>query len=1594
MNFDSARTIVLALLCAAFHGSGQIADPQNSATQNALTSSVSTTNSFSADIILSVGIPAVQADGKLVVTGAFRRPNEQGDYVGPVRFNANGSLDPTFHAPDNLGKQALAIQADGKILVSVPLPITSSISRLNSDGTLDATFHFDPTFSVSALIAQPDGRILVQGNSTSSVSNAIHGLGRLLADGTPDPSFHLTNSADVETMALQPDGKILLAGNLSVPGEVQRRTIWRLNSDGSLDTSFAPNSLYGAKIAMTVQSDGKILLLFDACDYFSTNRNCLIRLHADGTMDKDFSPGVATGPCEFTTAMALQTDGKILVGGCFNLLGGQCHTNLGRLNPDGSVDSTFDAGASDIVTSLLVQPDGRILAGGSFRTLGGQSAPGLAWLTNSAPATQDLSLSNSVITWAWGGAGPELSAVSFDVSPNGIDWVNLGQGARAPGGWQLATSAPSNCLLRASGLVANGSSWFAQQTLQITGSSAPVVLGQTGSATNLFGSTATFRAVGFGSAPCVYQWRKGTNSLADDERIFGAHSSTLILCNVAGADSDDYTVVITNSLGSVTSSIVHLTVIDPVLISSPSNENVTLDRPAGFTVSVAGSQPMQYQWRKAGVPLVDQTNDSLNLGSAQLSDAGSYGVVAGNAFGSVTCAPVVLSINPTTADAFTADANQPVSAMALQRNGGILVGGAFTQLGGSSRAYLGRLQADGTPDTNFNPVVDGPVNCLAVQPDDKILVASVSSYLGLPMGSYLERLNSDGSPDLSFKINTTFMVQCLGLQPDGKIMIGGSSSPFSGIVGPHLIRLLLNGAPDNTFKPKIDDPVSCLAIQPDGKVLVGCFSSHPNYQDHQWLYRLNANGSEDANFAPPSTGPIQSLVLQPDGRILVAESVAFSGTGSYLARLLPNGAADLAFTAMPNSSIVSLALQADGRVLAGEPTMTAIGEPPGTPFLLASSFQRFNPDGSLDTAFQPADGGNISSLALQADGKILVGGSFTAWAGQNRTNLARLNNPDPAAHQLMVAGSTLRWLRTGSSPEVSQVTFEVQRDPTNWIKLGDAKRTGGLWELPNVSLKSNQTVRARGVVCGGLNNGSCWIVEDSVSISQVSRQQVSITLPKTGLRVTNAMYLAQGTAASQASIREVWYQLNNGTWALAEGTSNWSAALNLIPGPNTLRAFAVDSSNTASSVVSNTLTFARLAPMVVQIEGDGTVTPNYNGQLLEIGKAYCMVAKGNHGQVFLNWSGSLSNDAPKLTFVMQSNLVLQANFMTNLFTALKGRYISLLGTFPGGPKPGFGSLTLLVDASGAYSGVAQFGVQRYGLSGRFDASGKAQRVVPWLGKNPVSLQLQAVQSNQFMCYLSDGTNTTFFFAIRAVSNRLAPPLPKPGYFTMAFAAASDVTAEPENISPTGASYATVRLDPMGLITVAGSLADGTKFTQSSALTCDYQWPLCVPLYQNRGGVEGWVAIEYPAPQLNSNGLAGSITWIKPAMTSAKYFTNSFELTAQAVGYRYSPPSLHSNVLAFAEANLQIWSDSTPQTSTQAIRLGKDDRIVSLSTNQWSLQLFRSTGLFQGTVQDPDTGRKLPVQGVLLQFSNQGMGYYLTPAQSGGVIFGQDVPLPQ
>ena len=268
---------------------------------------------------------------------------------------------------------------------SVALLVGIASSPLHAQSPVDG-FNPGANNSVHALAVQPDGKIVVGGDFTmlgggGTGTTARSRIARLNPDGSLDPAFNPGADASVLALAIQSDGKILVGGNFTTlggggTGTTARHRIGRLLPDGSLDATFNPGA-NNTVWTLAIQPDGKILVggfftMLGGGGTGTTTRNRIGRLNADGSLDTTFNPGASN----LVYAAMLQPDGKILVGGEFTTLGGggtgtTVRNRIGRLNADGSLDADFNPGANNVVYTLAVQPDGKILVGGEFTGLGG-----------------------------------------------------------------------------------------------------------------------------------------------------------------------------------------------------------------------------------------------------------------------------------------------------------------------------------------------------------------------------------------------------------------------------------------------------------------------------------------------------------------------------------------------------------------------------------------------------------------------------------------------------------------------------------------------------------------------------------------------------------------------------------------------------------------------------------------------------------------------------------------------------------------------------------------------------------------------------------------------------------------------------------------------------------------------------------------------------------------------------------------------------------------------------------------------------------------------------------------------------------------------
>lgn len=304
-----------------------------------------------------------------------------------------------------------------------------------------------------------------------------------------------------------------------------------------------------------------------------------------------------------------------------------------------------------------------------------------------------------------------------------------------------------------------------------------------------------------------------------------------------------------------------------------------------------------------------------------------------------------------------------------------------------------------------------------------------------------------------------------------------------------------------------------------------------------------------------------------------------------------------------------------------------------------------------------------------------------------------------------------------------------------------------------------------------------------------------------------------------------------------------------------------------------------------------------------------------------------------------------------------------------------GSFTLTTAGAGAFSAKLQLGNTRAALTGTF-IGGIAEISPSKTLSFHVHLQWDAA-TDQISGSVSDGTWSANLVGNHASFDGKSLVAPQAGHYTAIIPASDGVSP-----GPSADSFGTVTVTTSGRITFAASLADGTKFTQSTTLSTNGQWPLFIPLYNGQGSIVSWVTFT----NLAQTAFSGNLTWIKPANLTAKYFPAGFTNQTQLAGFAYDPPSKGNPVLELSSGAVTLDGGNLTQIITNHVLLDANNRVNNLDANKLSLTVTLPTGAFRGTVTDPVSLKTISFAGVIVQNQNRGAGNFLGSNQAGQVRF--------
>ena len=1058
---------------------------------------------------------------QVVIGGEFTSVN--GTLLnGVARLNSDGSVDASFNpgaGPDGT-VNAVALDAFGRVIIGGDFDMVSGVTsggvaRLNVDGSLDTTFNpgigtYDSdtgvTDPVYALAVQPNTQILIGGAFSYLDLNSYNGIARLNPDGTVDQSFTpgtgtlnpITSVSDtIYNITLQTNGNILIGGDFTTFNQTRRVGIARLFTDGTVDTSFMDTA-------------------------YNQFAGLINHYHNPDAVNPALYP--VTNDRNFVYAIAQETNGNVIIGGGFSYLGGgstrddiRPRSNVARLiggsTPGpGNIEFYYnsytadkDIGGNGLYVSLTRANGNLGIIGATFST--GTAAPGPGIAVSNVNFTVSTNYMTPIWTTAWTAAswmydvgvfGPNFATTPVEFIPSAADvYVNIINDTNITGNlnanFALSNPSSANLFFLGGEAIPLGAALGTQATAPLTIIDDNITHGVLGFSSPTFsvndnGGTATITVTRSGGSGGVVQVSYATsNGTATNGP---GHDYTGLTNTLTFADGDvsktftipvisqsstapDKTVNLRlyNVTGGATLGLTNavLTIINhnytPGHISFSSatystNENsgsalITVNRLGGSTgtmsVTVVTSNGSAINgvnytgpigstnlltWnsgdataRTISIPVIDDgvvtTNLTvfLRLTNALAGTKFNANVLGLSQYTNATLNIINVDSSGTvqfTSPAYSVKKYGGFALISVVRVGGIAGTDtvSYATANGTALAGINYSNVSGTLTfTNGEtgkffsvPIIDDGTNDGLKSFTVTLGNASPTNALGAITNATINIIDTEsvnetpGSPDVTYDtlgLNNT--VYAMTLQPNNQLLVGGDFTLADGVPRQHIARLNSDGTLDAGFSlPSstygASGSVRALAVQTNGLILVGGFFTNFNSVAMNYIARLNPDGSLDSLFNPGSgaDNPVYAVAqtfVGGSSKILIGGSFATVGGTPIngIARLNDDGSQDATFNPGlgANATVYALAVQPDGKVVLGGDFTAVNGN---TNF---NHIARLNVDGSIDATFNPGIGANdsVRAITLQLNGEILIGGLFTSVNGNTNFNhIARLNS--------------------------------------------------------------------------------------------------------------------------------------------------------------------------------------------------------------------------------------------------------------------------------------------------------------------------------------------------------------------------------------------------------------------------------------------------------------------------------------------------------------------------------------------------------------------------------------------------------------------------
>ncbi len=528
-----------------------------------------------------------------------------------------------------------------------------------------------------------------------------------------------------------------------------------------------------------------------------------------------------------------------------------------------------------------------------------------------------------------------------------------------------------------------------------------------------------------------------------------------------------------------------------------------------------------------------------------------------------------------------------------------------------------------------------------------------------------------------------------------------------------------------------------------------------------------------------------------------------------------------------------------------------------------------------------------------------------------------------------------------------------------------------------ISANTNSNNRSATLEIGGRN------YTISQGAPDLTRPTVAFSSPSASSTITNIVVNVTGTANDNDGVARVDIAVGTESFVSASGTEDWTASVTLQPGTNVVSVRSIDLSGNISATNTRALFCTVPSSLSLAINGAGSVSGATNGQKFPIGKVCKITAVPVAGYVFSNWTGDVSGSSPTLTFLMESNLQVVANFVANPFSTRKGAYNGLFYEDDQVRLGQSGAFTFALTDKGTYSASLQIGSKKTRASGKLDLEGRATNVVNRPGTNALTIiwSVALDDSDEITGTVSDGSWTADLAGDRGVFNK-TNAAPQAGAYTLVL-----LGTPGGGVAPEGDSYGTVSVDANGVVKWKAFLADKTTISGKVPLSKDGECPLYAPLHGGKGAFLGWVAF---ADQ-SSSDFEGLISWIKPALPSTPYYPEGFNSEAALLGSRYVAPGGTNRVLSLTNSVVLLSGGNLSVSYTNDVVLGFGGKVTNASPNSLVVNFNLGSGLFTGTFKPVGGTKAVPFKGAAVQKANYATGHFFGTNESGRVAL-EAVPI--